>query len=105
MAASTVPGHKTGTRVLKQWFRICAGIVAMMAVTTPLYASALASKSLTTRSRITLAAVQIAFAAFILVEKWLVSIETCLLDRLGPGTTMTLRNKCRIGSEGGKWHD
>lgn len=84
MAASAVPGPKTGPRVVNRWLQMIAGIVAMMAIANLQYAWTLFTKPLTTNFRVTLAAVQVAFAAFIFAETWLVPFEGYLVDRLGP---------------------
>jgi MFS transporter, OFA family, oxalate/formate antiporter len=84
MAASTVPVLKTEPRVVNRWVQMCAGIVAMMAIANLQYAWTLFTKPLTANFHTTLAAVQVAFAAFIFAETWLVPFEGYLVDRLGP---------------------
>ena len=84
MAASTVPLPKTGPRVVNRWIQMCAGIVAMMAIANLQYAWTLFTKPLTTNFQTTLVAIQVAFAAFIFAETWLVPFEGYLVDRLGP---------------------
>ena len=78
-ATSDLPG-----RQVNRWFQMCAGILAMMAIANLQYAWTLFTKPLTTQFRVTLAAVQVAFAAFIFAETWLVPFEGYLVDRLGP---------------------
>ena len=56
----------------------------MMAIANLQYAWTLFTKPLTSNLHATLAAVQIAFAAFIFCETWLVPFEGYLIDRLGP---------------------
>ena len=63
---------------------MCASIIAMMAIANLQYAWTLFTKPLTSSLHATLAAVQIAFAAFIFCETWLVPFEGYLVDRLGP---------------------
>ena len=63
---------------------MCASIVAMMAIANLQYAWTLFTKPLTSSLHATLAAVQIAFAAFIFCETWLVPFEGYLIDRIGP---------------------
>ena len=84
MATSAVPGPKAGPRVVNRWLQMIAGIVAMMAIANLQYAWTLFTKPLTTNFSVTLAAVQVAFAAFIFAETWLVPFEGYLVDRLGP---------------------
>jgi MFS transporter, OFA family, oxalate/formate antiporter len=63
---------------------MCACIVAMMAIANLQYAWTLFTEPLTSSLHTTLAAVQIAFAAFIFCETWLVPFEGYLVDRIGP---------------------
>jgi OFA family oxalate/formate antiporter-like MFS transporter len=55
-----------------------------MAIANLQYAWTLFTKPLTQSLHATLAAVQVAFAAFIIAETWLVPFEGYLIDRLGP---------------------
>jgi MFS transporter, OFA family, oxalate/formate antiporter len=84
MAASTVPMQQAEPRVVNRWVQMCAGIIAMMAIANLQYAWTLFTKPLTANFHTTLAAVQVAFAAFIFAETWLVPFEGYLVDRLGP---------------------
>ena len=79
-AATVLPEPK----VVNRWVQLIAGIIAMMAIANLQYAWTLFTKPLTTSLHATLAAVQVAFAAFILCETWLVPFEGYLIDRLGP---------------------
>ena len=72
------------SRVVNRWVQLIAGIIAMMAIANLQYAWTLFTKPLTTSLHATLAAVQVAFAAFILCETWLVPFEGYLIDRLRP---------------------
>jgi len=71
-------------RVPNRWVQLLAGIVAMMAIANLQYAWTLFTQPLTSNLHATLAAVQVAFAAFVLAETWLVPFEGYLVDRLGP---------------------
>jgi len=71
-------------KVVNRWVQLCAGIIAMMAIANLQYAWTLFTKPLTTSLHVTLAAVQVAFAAFIFAETWLVPFEGYLIDRMGP---------------------
>jgi MFS transporter, OFA family, oxalate/formate antiporter len=73
-----------GPSVVNRWVQICACIVAMMAIANLQYAWTLFTESLTLSLHATLAAVQIAFAAFIFCETWLVPFEGYLIDHVGP---------------------
>jgi len=84
MAASSVPGPKAGPRVVNRWLQMIAGIIAMMAIANLQYAWTLFTNPLVQNFKVTLAAVQVAFAAFIFAETWLVPFEGYLVDRLGP---------------------
>jgi OFA family oxalate/formate antiporter-like MFS transporter len=71
-------------KIVNRWVQMCASIVAMMAIANLQYAWTLFTKPLTSSLHATLAAVQIAFAAFIFCETWLVPFEGYLIDRIGP---------------------
>jgi OFA family oxalate/formate antiporter-like MFS transporter len=71
-------------KIVNRWVQLCASIVAMMAIANLQYAWTLFTKPLTSSLHTTLAAVQIAFAAFIFCETWLVPFEGYLIDYLGP---------------------
>jgi MFS transporter, OFA family, oxalate/formate antiporter len=71
-------------KVVNRWVQMCAAIIAMMAIANLQYAWTLFTKPLTSNLHATLAAVQVAFAAFIFCETWLVPFEGYLIDRLGP---------------------
>jgi MFS transporter, OFA family, oxalate/formate antiporter len=71
-------------KVINRWLQLIAGIIAMMAIANLQYAWTLFTTPLTKNMHATLAAVQVAFAAFILCETWLVPFEGYLIDRLGP---------------------
>ncbi len=71
-------------RILNRWIQLIAGIVAMAAIANLQYAWTLFTGPLTKSLNVTLAAVQVAFAAFVLTETWLVPFEGYLVDRIGP---------------------
>ncbi len=73
-----------------RWVQLIAGIIAMMAIANLQYAWTLFTKPLTAGLHVTLAAVQVAFAAFILAETWLVPFEGYLIDRLGPRVVISI---------------
>jgi len=82
--ATLAPSVLPEPKVVNRWVQLCAGIIAMMAIANLQYAWTLFTKPLTTSLHVTLAAVQVAFAAFIFAETWLVPFEGYLIDRLGP---------------------
>jgi len=84
MAASTAPVILPESKVVNRWVQMAACIIAMMAIANLQYAWTLFTKPLTSSLHVTLAAVQVAFAAFIFAETWLVPFEGYLIDRLGP---------------------
>jgi OFA family oxalate/formate antiporter-like MFS transporter len=84
---------------------MCAGIIAMMAIANLQYARAFFTNPFTTNFNVKLAAVQVALAVLMVAETWLAPIEGYLTDWLGPRAMITLRNKSRIGSQGGKSHE
>jgi OFA family oxalate/formate antiporter-like MFS transporter len=84
MATNVTSLVPTEPKIVNRWLQMCASIIAMMAIANLQYAWTLFTKPLTLSLHATLAAVQIAFAAFILCETWLVPFEGYLVDRLGP---------------------
>jgi MFS transporter, OFA family, oxalate/formate antiporter len=85
---SRIDGAESGA--VNRWVQMCACIVAMMAIANLQYAWTLFTESLTSSLHTTLAAVQIAFAAFIFCETWLVPFEGYLVDRLGPRLVISI---------------
>ena len=69
---------------INRWWQLVAAVVAMMAIANLQYAWTLFTTPLTQSLTATLAAVQVAFAAFVLAETWLVPFEGALVDRFGP---------------------
>src|ERR1039457_1175450 len=84
MATNVTSAVLTEPKIVNRWLQMCACIIAMMAIANLQYAWTLFTKPLTLSLHATLAAVQIAFAAFIFCETWLVPFEGYLIDRLGP---------------------
>lgn len=78
------PPNSTEPKTINRWVQMCACIVAMMAIANLQYAWTLFTGPITASLHTTLAAVQIAFAAFIFCETWLVPFEGYLIDRLQP---------------------
>ncbi len=70
--------------LVNRWWQLVATIIAMMAIANLQYAWTLFTTPLTHTLGASLAAVQVAFAAFILTETWLVPFEGVLVDRFGP---------------------
>lgn len=83
MAVTAAP-RLTEPRVVNRWVQLIAGMIAMAAIANLQYAWTLFTKPLTTTLHATLAAVQVAFAAFVLAETWLVPFEGYLIDKIGP---------------------
>jgi MFS transporter, OFA family, oxalate/formate antiporter len=73
-----------GEMVVSRWWQLVAAVMAMMAIANLQYAWTLFTTPLTQSLGATLAAVQIAFAAFVLAETWLVPFEGALVDVFGP---------------------
>jgi MFS transporter, OFA family, oxalate/formate antiporter len=84
MATNSNSFARTEPKVVNRWVQLIAGIIAMMAIANLQYAWTLFTTPLTKNLSATLAAVQVAFAAFIICETWLVPFEGYLIDRLGP---------------------
>jgi len=79
--ATSEPKH-----IVSRWWQLVAAVIAMMAIANLQYAWTLFTTPLTESLKATLAAVQVAFAAFVLCETWLVPFEGALVDRFGPRT-------------------
>jgi len=82
--AKTLETVGSQPKVINRWVQMVSCIIAMMAIANLQYAWTLFTKPLTSSLHATLAAVQVAFAAFIFAETWLVPFEGYLIDRLGP---------------------
>jgi len=86
-----MPTTIASTRVIRdpaaavnRWWQMVAAVIAMMAIANLQYAWTLFTTPLTQSLGATLAAVQVAFAAFVLAETWLVPFEGALVDYFGP---------------------
>src|SRR5246127_895478 len=85
MADYTAPaGAIHPSRIVNRWIQLIAGIIAMMAIANLQYAWTLFTKPIQAHMHVSLTVVQGIFAAFILVETWLVPFEGALVDRIGP---------------------
>jgi OFA family oxalate/formate antiporter-like MFS transporter len=84
MADTALPGAIHPSRISNRWIQLIAGIIAMMAIANLQYAWTLFTKPIQSHFHVTLTVVQGIFAAFILVETWLVPFEGALIDRIGP---------------------
>lgn len=72
------------SRIVNRWVQLIAGVIAMMAIANLQYAWTLFTKPIQAHLHVSLTVVQGIFAAFILVETWLVPFEGALIDRIGP---------------------
>ena len=72
------------SRIVNRWVQLIAGIIAMMAIANLQYAWTLFTIPIQKHLNVSLTVVQGVFAAFILVETWLVPFEGALVDRIGP---------------------
>jgi OFA family oxalate/formate antiporter-like MFS transporter len=88
MAASTFPVVPPQSRVVNRWIQLVAGMIAMMAIANLQYAWTLFTSPMMKNLHASLAAVQVAFATFILAETWLVPFEGFLVDKFGPRLMM-----------------
>ena len=75
-------------RLTNRWVQLAAGVAAMLAIANLQYAWTLFTKPLSASLHASLPAVQVAFAAFIVAETWLVPFEGYLVDLLGPRMLM-----------------
>lgn len=83
MSVSSVPSRSSEGLVVNRWLQLVAAVVAMMAIANLQYAWTLFTGPLTKSLNAPLAAIQVAFAAFVLAETWLVPFEGALVDRFG----------------------
>ena len=84
MADTTLTGAIHPSRISNRWVQLIAGVIAMMAIANLQYAWTLFTKPIQAHFHVSLTVVQGIFAAFILVETWLVPFEGALIDRIGP---------------------
>jgi len=77
-------------RVISRWIQLVAGVVAMLAIANLQYAWTLFTRPLSTSLHASLATIQVAFAAFIVAETWLVPFEGYLVDKFGPRLLMAI---------------
>jgi len=84
MADTTLTGAIHPSRIPNRWVQLIAGIVAMAAIANLQYAWTLFVLPIQNHLHVSLTVVQGIFAAFILVETWLVPFEGALVDRIGP---------------------
>jgi OFA family oxalate/formate antiporter-like MFS transporter len=76
--------------VANRWWRLTAGVIAMMAIANLQYAWTLFTIPLTKELGVKLSAVQLTFTLFILTETWLVPFEGYLVDRIGARLIVSL---------------
>jgi OFA family oxalate/formate antiporter-like MFS transporter len=81
---ATPAGAIHPSRISNRWVQLFAGVIAMMAIANLQYAWTLFTKPIQAHFHVSLTVVQGIFAAFILVETWLVPFEGALIDRIGP---------------------
>jgi len=72
------------SRIVNRWVQLIAGIIAMGAIANLQYAWTLFVIPIQNHLHVSLPVVQGVFAAFILVETWLVPFEGAMIDRIGP---------------------
>ena len=81
---ATPTGALHPSRIVTRWVQLIAGVIAMMAIANLQYAWTLFTKPIQAHLHVSLVVVQGVFAAFILVETWLVPFEGAMIDRIGP---------------------
>ncbi len=80
----STPGSQSPKKLVNRWVQLVAGVIAMAAIANLQYAWTLFTTPLTKSMNVSLAAIQVAFATFILAETWLVPFEGYLVDKIGP---------------------
>src|ERR1700687_565166 len=87
---AVAPSASESASVANRWWRLTAGVVAMMAIANLQYAWTLFTVPLTRELGVKLSAVQLTFTLFILTETWLVPFEGYLVDRGGARLIVSL---------------
>ena len=82
--AATAPLTTTGPSNALRWIQLALGIVCMAMIANVQYGWTLFVAPMEAKHHWGLAAIQIAFSVFVVVETWLVPIEGWLVDRFGP---------------------
>jgi len=83
MSAISVSSQRSDDSFVNRWWQLVAAVIAMMAIANLQYAWTLFTGPLTKNLHASLALVQVAFAAFVLAETWLVPFEGALVDKFG----------------------
>ncbi|WP_286787178.1 MULTISPECIES: oxalate/formate MFS antiporter [unclassified Pseudomonas] len=76
---SRAPGSALGTR----WFQLAAGVVCMMAISSPQYVWTLFTAPLTQKLGVSLAQIQITFSILIVLQTFFSPVQGFLIDRFG----------------------
>lgn len=84
MAAQTAAATPRTGVLSNPWVQLVAGIVSMMMVANLQYGWTLFVEPINAKFGWSLAAIQVSFTIFVLVETWLVPFEAALVDRYGP---------------------
>jgi MFS transporter, OFA family, oxalate/formate antiporter len=74
----------------KRWWILAALVVSMMSIANFQYAWTMFTTPLQDNFKASLAAVQVAFTAFVMVQTWLVPVEALLVDKYGTRIVMTV---------------
>jgi len=90
MATTTQLTATPAKPIVNRWWQFIASLIAMAAIANLQYAWTLFTTPLQQSLHTSLALVQVAFAAFVLCETWLVPFEGALADLIGPNVIIML---------------
>src|ERR1700732_4198410 len=85
MAESQVsPGNQTGAPGFRRWWQLILCVICMSMIANLQYGWTLFVNPIHDKHHWGLAAIQVAFSIFVIIETWLVPLEGYLVDKYGP---------------------
>src|SRR5258708_23702750 len=83
-ALEAIPGNPVGAPTARRWWQLIFGVISMSMVANLQYGWTLFVDPINDKHHWGRAAIQVAFTIFVLVETWLLPLEACRVDRVGP---------------------
>jgi MFS transporter, OFA family, oxalate/formate antiporter len=83
-ASDVVAAPRVGDATINRWIQLAAGLVCMMAISSPQYVWTLFTKPLVGELRTTMAQLQVTFSILIVLQTFLSPFQGLLVDRFGP---------------------
>jgi oxalate/formate antiporter len=77
-------GPRASERAAERWIQLAAGLVCMMAISSPQYVWTLFTKPMVGELRTTMAQLQVTFSILIVLQTFLSPFQGLLVDRFGP---------------------